>query len=397
MPAVAVTAVSTSLDTLTATAHGLLTGDRFRLRNVGGALPASTPSLAGVTDYFAVRVDADNIKVATSSANALAGTPVVVDITGSGSGTTTIEYGLPYTIPNAVYVNGVSQVQDKDLNTTFTSLVAIYDLLTGQPQSLIDSPTVAGNLTVGGALLPFSDFTFSADATTNICTATNHPLHTGAGPIQTSNAGGGLPGGLAAATPYFAINVSSSTFKLATSQANALAGVEIDITSNGTGTQTINHQATTSRVSDATVTRNLTVFGNITEHGKRTINLPIRFEHSTTASSGTTLSGSGDKLLVGIPLNLGDRILGARARIQDSATGPTKLQMELETFTVFTGLSNTIATSAASSGTGSVQTITLSGLTTTIVTQTSYFIMIRFNTGTSNSIIGNIEVDYDHP
>lgn len=152
MPAVAVTAVSTSLDTLTATAHGLVTGDRFRLRNVGGALPAATPSLAGVTDYFAVRVDANNIKVATSSANALAGTPVVVDITGSGSGTTTIEYGLPYTIPNAVYVNGVSQVQDKDLNTTFNALVAFYDLLTGQSQSLLSGPTFAGSVAVGGDL-----------------------------------------------------------------------------------------------------------------------------------------------------------------------------------------------------------------------------------------------------
>src|SRR4051794_40494401 len=81
----------------------LLTGDRLRLRNVGGALPAATPAHAPVTDYFAIRVSDDVIKVATSNANALAG--VAVDITGGlGAGTTTIEFQLPYCIPTEVAV-----------------------------------------------------------------------------------------------------------------------------------------------------------------------------------------------------------------------------------------------------------------------------------------------------
>jgi len=135
MPAFTVTSVDTTANTLTATAHGLLTGDRFRLRNVGGALPAATPSLAGVTDYFALRVDADTLKVCDTNAHALAGTGIV-DLTGSGSGTTTIEYGLPFCIPNEIAVDGVSQVHAKDLNGTWNSLVALWDLLSGQPQTI---------------------------------------------------------------------------------------------------------------------------------------------------------------------------------------------------------------------------------------------------------------------
>jgi hypothetical protein len=143
MPAIAVSVVTPGTDTLTATAHGLTTGDRFRLRNVGGALPAATPSLAAVTDYFALRVDANNLKICDTNAHALAGTGIV-DITGSGSGTTTVEYGLPYCIPNVIAAPG-TQVKSADLNGTWNSLVALYDLLTGQAESVW-----SGNIKVAG-------------------------------------------------------------------------------------------------------------------------------------------------------------------------------------------------------------------------------------------------------
>lgn len=48
-----------------------------------------------------------------------------------------------------------------------------------------------------------------------------------------------LPGGLAALTDYYFIYLSPTTGKLATSQANALAGTAVDITNAGTGTHTI--------------------------------------------------------------------------------------------------------------------------------------------------------------
>jgi hypothetical protein len=130
MPAITISAVNTGTDTLTATAHGLNTGDRFRVRDVGGALP--TP-LAAVTDYFAIKVDVDNLKVATTSANAFLGT--AIDITAAGSGTNTVEYGLPYCIPTALAAAG-TQIRSADDNGTWNALVALHAERSGLSQSL---------------------------------------------------------------------------------------------------------------------------------------------------------------------------------------------------------------------------------------------------------------------
>lgn len=73
-------------DTFTAASHGLLTGDGpIRLTNSGGALPAG---LATATDYYVIRSSANDFKLATSFANALAGT--AVEISGNGTGTHTL-------------------------------------------------------------------------------------------------------------------------------------------------------------------------------------------------------------------------------------------------------------------------------------------------------------------
>lgn len=80
--------------------------------------------------------------------------------------------------------------------------------------------------------------TFTANAATDICTTSSTVPNTDTA-VTVSNSGGGLPAGLSAGTVYFIIKVSSTTFKLATTIANAEAGTAIDITSNGTGTQTV--------------------------------------------------------------------------------------------------------------------------------------------------------------
>ena len=80
--------------------------------------------------------------------------------------------------------------------------------------------------------------TFTAVASTDVCTATGHKLETGDA-IQVTNAGGGLPAGLTAGVTYFVIKIDADTFKLADSAAHAAAGTAINITTNGTGTQSI--------------------------------------------------------------------------------------------------------------------------------------------------------------
>lgn len=87
--------------------------------------------------------------------------------------------------------------------------------------------------------LTFTSFTFTASSATDQLTKVAHALETGDGPINVSNSGGALPAPLAAATPYYVIKVDADNIKLATSVANAYAGTAIDLTTNGTGTQTL--------------------------------------------------------------------------------------------------------------------------------------------------------------
>lgn len=85
--------------------------------------------------------------------------------------------------------------------------------------------------------------TFTADAGTDVCTWTssaNFPSNVLTGTKVRLTTTTTLPAGLALATDYFVIKVSDTTFKLATSYANAIAGTAIDITSAGTGTHTVN-------------------------------------------------------------------------------------------------------------------------------------------------------------
>ena len=60
-------------DTMTISGHGLSTGDSVIYGNGGGA---TLDGLTDATTYFAIRVDADTIKLATSESNADAGTAI---------------------------------------------------------------------------------------------------------------------------------------------------------------------------------------------------------------------------------------------------------------------------------------------------------------------------------
>lgn len=84
--------------------------------------------------------------------------------------------------------------------------------------------------------------TFTADAGTDVCTWTstaNIPSNVLTGTRVRLTTTTTLPGGLATATDYYVIKVSDTTFKLATSFANATAGTAINITDAGTGTHTV--------------------------------------------------------------------------------------------------------------------------------------------------------------
>lgn len=82
-----VESVDATANTLTLTAHGLLTGDGPLRWTTTGALPAG---LAVATDYWAIKVSANAIKVADSFGRAIAASPTPVDLTDAGTGTHTL-------------------------------------------------------------------------------------------------------------------------------------------------------------------------------------------------------------------------------------------------------------------------------------------------------------------
>jgi len=76
------------------------------------------------------------------------------------------------------------------------------------------------------------EFTFTADATTDLLTATAHGLVDGEDMILRSS--GALPGAFVADTRYFVITSSTNTFQLSATK----GGAAVNITSQGTGTHT---------------------------------------------------------------------------------------------------------------------------------------------------------------
>ena len=137
------------------------------------------------------------------------------------------------------------------------------------------------------------------------------------------------------------------------------------------------------------------------KHGSQTLIIPI-YGPTTSAggSPGSThvnISGTTVCLQVGIPLPVGARILGCRASITDNATGPTKLEMLLVKSGTGSGAAVTIATSAASAGNGSDQTLSITGQTEIVATGKEYWCWIHFQTGSASSFIHNVEVDFDLP
>lgn len=141
--------------------------------------------------------------------------------------------GPGITSTEATYTSGSSATAQEIHNGLVTQLNAV----------------VGKNYTATFAPLPvFASATFTvADQPTGKLTAAAHGLSTGDGPFELTTSGS-LPTGLVAATDYYVIKFDANTFKLATNLANALAGTAIVLSSNGTGTQTINSDTTLSPI-----------------------------------------------------------------------------------------------------------------------------------------------------
>jgi hypothetical protein len=94
--------------------------------------------------------------------------------------------------------------------------------------------------------LPGEVIPFTCDHTTNTLTAVGHGLQTGDG-AATVTATVAPPAPLIVATSYWVIVVDDDSFMLAASLADAYAGTEIDLTTDGTGTFTLVITTSTER------------------------------------------------------------------------------------------------------------------------------------------------------
>ncbi|MGE0206009.1 MAG: hypothetical protein AB7E70_19415 [Hyphomicrobiaceae bacterium] len=95
--------------------------------------------------------------------------------------------------------------------------------------------------------LVIPDETVTFDTTDNEVDWTGHGRKTGDGPIRFTTTGS-LPSGLATGTDYWIIRRTDDAFSLATSKAQAVNNVEIDMTSAGSGTHTLVDTASTREV-----------------------------------------------------------------------------------------------------------------------------------------------------
>jgi hypothetical protein len=131
--------------------------------------------------------------------------------------------------------------------------------------------------------------TFTADAGTDICTYTstaNFPSNILTGTRVRLTTTTTLPAGLATATDYYVIKVSDSTFKLATSYANAVVGTAINITDAGTGTHTITWLL--PRYTNGAGVQAIFFNSNATALGAATPNLSLGYTNSSQATSRAT-------------------------------------------------------------------------------------------------------------
>ena len=239
------------------------------------------------TDYYVIKIDNDTIKLASTYADAVAGTNLTISGTGNNAQTLTnsndtftlaISGGSPTTldvaddtyysldqlataiqtaIDNSPFaqtgdfpiVVSVTEDSNGDQGITFSSADG-YSIELGGTEFLSD----AGALNINPARTApdvgaLTDRTYAATlntatiATSDVDTGDNHITETGHGlltgdVVKYNTNGGTAITGLTDGQYYYVIKVDANDYRLATSEANATAGTAISLTGTGNASQT---------------------------------------------------------------------------------------------------------------------------------------------------------------
>lgn len=177
---------------------------------------------------------------------------------------------------------------------------------------------------------------FTVNAATDTATKAGHGLANGDGPFQVT-AQTTLAAGLTALTNYWVGGVTVNTFKFATSRANALAGVFVDMTDTGTGTQTLTRTGSVSTTDDSYTVNDVpdnVVPGSVlyargytaqTNNGRKVVGavsaskvtVTTNLMNESSAPAGATLK------VVGHAFAAGDLVMTALRNDDDVVTGFT--------------------------------------------------------------------------
>ena len=252
------------------TNYSLVTGEPVTYNP--GLGNTSVGGLTRGTTYYVITVTGSTkVKLATSLANAVAGTPVAVDLTSVGLGTQTLSVNVPqFDAPSAV-----------STSASTIDLGANYALVTGEAvaYSAGVGNTAIGGLTDGNIyyVIPVTNSTkvqlasslanavariaivftttgtgsqtltvqslFDASGVVSVSASTidlgvNYHLTAGTPITYNPGTGNTVIGGLTSGTTYYVIPIANSTkIQLATSATNAMAGTAITFTLAGVGTQ----------------------------------------------------------------------------------------------------------------------------------------------------------------
>lgn len=152
-------------------------------------------------------------------------------VTNATTGASSIPYG-----PDVQPTFQRQLVSASSYSVAATTMPAVATLIDVIGYVRVTSVTTTTAQSVTNTLSQTS--TFTADAGTDVITHSGYNLLTGTRVRCTTTTT--LPAGLSLATDYFVIKISTTTAKLATSYANAIAGTAINITDAGTGTHTLN-------------------------------------------------------------------------------------------------------------------------------------------------------------
>ena len=293
--------------------------------------------------------------------------------------------------------------------------------------------TAAGNATVAGPLAVSGAFAAGATTVTGTLGVSGAVSAGGgltvpvgqAATLQGNATIGGTLGVTGALTARGGITVPVG--QAATLHGNAVVGGTLGVAGAATvaGTLGVTGKATVGGLT-AAVNQHVTVSGSGDyKHGDRTLQLPasagipVNFNGGLSGQPATGATGwqyarsdavfaqfwytvaSTHEVAFPIPLAVGDRIKSVSARIQDTSGATNTITMYLYKSVAlpsFISGSARVGATQTSAGDGTVQTLTVSGLTQTIISFEMYNVTLRANgrTCTTHRVLG-VQVTYDRP